>query len=95
MAEQRTRMRIIGDILATTRDDVTDGNGTAVTHLIRHANISHGRLTKILSTLVSQGLLEQSTSAGACRYRISGSGREFLDAYKTFSEFAEGFGLTI
>lgn len=88
-------MRIVTDILASTRDDLTDGNGTAVTHLTRQANISHGRLVKILETLVSQGLLEQNNSARACHYKISRSGREFLDAYKTFSEFAEGFGLVI
>ena len=88
-------MRIIGDILATARDDVTDGNGTVVSHLMRHANISHTRLVKILETLVSRGLLEKSWSSGSHHYKISGSGREFLDAYKTFSEFAEGFGLEI
>ncbi len=88
-------MHIVTDILTSTRDDITDGNGTAVTHLTRHANISHGRLVKILETLVSQGLLEQHNSSRACRYKLSASGREFLDAYKTFSEFAEGFGLSI
>ena len=88
-------MRIVSDILVATRDDITDGNGTAITHLIRHANVSHGRLVKILTTLVSQGLLEQDTKSQARKYKISVSGREFLDAYTTFSEFAEGFGLVI
>lgn len=88
-------MRIVTDILVSTRDDINDGSGTAVTHLTRQANISHGRLTKILGTLVSQGLLEQTDSARACHYKISSSGREFLEAYRSFSEFAEGFGLTI
>ena len=62
---------------------------------IRTANISHGRISKILSNLVSQGLLEQVNSDGALRYKISVSGREFLTAYQTFYKFTSDFGLTI
>ena len=88
-------MKIIGDILTTTRDEVLDDNGASVTYLIRKANVSHVRISKILHGLVSQGLIEQVDSQGACRYKISTSGREFLQAYYTFSNFAENFGLTI
>lgn len=95
MPEHRTRMKIISDILYTTRDDLQDEDGATVTYLIRKANISHGRLSQILKNLVSQGLLEQTSSDGACKYRISPVGREFLDTYKKFSRFSEGFGLTI
>ena len=63
--------------------------------LIRNANISHGRLSRILNNLVSQGLLEQVTSKRSNRYKTSPSGREFLAAYKTFREFSDDFGLTI
>ena len=56
MAEYRTQMKIIGDILSTTRDDLQDENGATVTYLIRKANISHSRISTILKTLVSQGL---------------------------------------
>lgn len=95
MAEYRTHMKIIGDILTTTRDDLADDNGASVTFLIRRANISHVRISRILNNLVSQGLLDQNTSDGACRYRISQTGREFLQAYQSFSKFAENFGLII
>ena len=95
MAEYRTHMKIIGDILYTTRDDLQDGNGSSVTYLIRKANISHARISRILHTLVSQGLLEQTGSTGASKYKISQSGREFLQAYQSFSTFADNFGLTI
>ena len=61
MAEYRTHMKIIGDILATTRDDLQDEDGASVTYLIRKANISHSRISTILKTLVSQGLLEKQT----------------------------------
>ena len=95
MTEYRTHMKIIGDILYTTRDDLQDEEGASVTYLIRKANISHSRISRILKTLVSQGLLEQVESQGANKYRISQTGREFLQAYKTFSSFADNFGLTI
>ncbi len=95
MAEYRTHMKIIGDILTTTRDDLIDDDGAGVTYLIRKANISHVRISRILNNLVSQGLLEQNTSQGSCRYRISQNGREFLQAYQTFSKFVENFGLAI
>ena len=88
-------MKIIGDILTTARDDLADDSGASVTYLIRKANISHVRISRILNNLVSQGLLEQNTSDGACRYRISDTGREFLQAYHSFSKFAENFGLVI
>ncbi len=95
MAEYRTHMKIIGDILSTTRDDLQDDDGASVTYLIRKANISHSRISRILKTLVSQGLLEQVESQGTNRYKISQTGREFLQAYRTFSTFADNFGLTI
>lgn len=95
MTEYRTHMKIIGDILLTTRDDLQDEDGATVTYLIRKANISHSRISRILKTLVAQDLLEQNEVQGSCKYKISQSGREFLQAYYTFSSFAESFGLTI
>lgn len=95
MAEYRTHMKIIGDILATTRDDLQDEDGASVTYLIRKANISHSRISTILKTLVTQGLLEKTDNRGSNRYKISGSGREFLQAYYTFTNFADNFGLVI
>ena len=95
MAEYRTHMKIIGDILSTTRDDLQDEDGATVTYLIRKANISHSRISRILKTLVTQGLLERVESDNSNKYKISQSGREFLQAYKTFSSFADNFGLTI
>ncbi|HET6458096.1 MAG TPA: winged helix-turn-helix domain-containing protein [Nitrosopumilaceae archaeon] len=94
-ATYRTHMSIIGDILTTTRDEVPDETGASVTYLIRKANISYGRISKILETLVQQGLLEQTNSDRACKYKISSRGREFLQAYRGFREFAETFGLRI
>ena len=95
MAEYRTHMKIIGDILSTTRDDLQDEDGATVTYLIRKANISHSRISRILKTLVSQGLLERIDSQGSNKYKISQNGREFLQAYNSFTKFADNFGLNI
>ena len=59
MPEHRTQIKIIGEILDTTTNEIDEYEGTTITHIIRKANISHGRLSTILHTLVSQGLLEQ------------------------------------
>ena len=95
MVAYRTHMKIIGDILVTTKDEIETDDGASVTFLIRKANVSHVRISKILNNLVSQGLLEQIDSKGACKYKISPIGREFLNAYQTFNKFADNFGLTI
>ena len=95
MAEHRTQIKIIGEILDTTTYEIDEYEGATITHIIKNANISHGRLSMILNTLISQGLLEQVNSKRSHRYKISASGREFLVAYKTFMEFSDYFGLTI
>ena len=95
MPQYRTQIKIISEILDTPTNEIDEYEGTTITHIIRKANISHGRLSTILNTLVSQGLLEQVNSKRSFRYKISQSGREFLVAYKTFREFSDDFGLTI
>ena len=95
MGTYRKQIQIVGDILNAAEELTIDQNGAPITKLIQKANISHARISKILTNLVSQGLLEQVDSKRACRYKISMSGRDFLKEYKTFSEFTDNFGLTI
>ena len=95
MVGHRTQIKIVGEILDTATQEIDEYEGTTITHIIKKANISHGRLSRILNNLVSQGLLEQVTSKRSYRYKTSPSGREFLVAYKTFREFSDDFGLTI
>ena len=95
MTEHRTQLKIVGEILDTAMHEIDEQEGATVTHIIKSANIPHGRLSTILNNLVSQGLLEQVNSKRSYRYKISSSGREFLIAYKTFREFSDDFGLSI
>ncbi len=95
MVTYRTKIEIIGDILVSVQEKTIEQDGASIMHLIRYANISHGRLSKILSNLVSQGLLEQVNSDRAYKYRISVVGKDFLSEYKKFNKFTSDFGLTI
>ena len=95
MVNYRTKIEIVGDILTSAQENTTEQDGASIMQIIRHANIPHGRLSKILSNLVSQGLLEQVNSQRACKYRISGKGKDFLNEYKKFNKFTSDFGLTI
>ena len=96
MAGYRTRIEIIADILATARDYPEDEYGTTVTYLLKRTNMSHPRITGTLKMLVRQGLMEMDGHASATnRYRISSNGREFLQAYRTFTEFASDYGLNL
>lgn len=93
VAEHRAQIEVIGDILSTASDQTEEGAG--VTSLIRNANVPHARISGMLGTLVSRGLLERSAGGGRARYRISMSGRQFLREYRAFREFADSFGLSI
>ena len=49
MGLYRTQIVIVTDILDVAQEDTFDKDGVSVTNLIRKANISHGRLRKILN----------------------------------------------
>ena len=49
MASYRTHIKIVGEILDTTMDGIDEHDGTTITHLIRKANVSHGRISLILN----------------------------------------------
>ena len=78
MATYRTHISIVGQILDSTTGEIDEDDGANITHLIRNANISHGRLSKILNNLVSQGLLEQVNSQRSCRYKLVQVGENFF-----------------
>ncbi|MDA0756223.1 MAG: winged helix DNA-binding protein [Crenarchaeota archaeon] len=95
MGPYRNQIQIVGDILVAAEELTIDQDGAPITKLIQKANISHSRISKILTNLVSQGLLEQVDSKQARRYKISMSGKDFLREFKRYSEFTDNFGLSI
>ncbi len=95
MAQYRTQVRIIADVLSTARDMNTEGNGVGITMLLRRGNLSYTRMTKLISELVGSGLLEELAAENVAKYRISPKGLQFLSAYSQFEEFAQSFGLRL
>jgi predicted transcriptional regulator len=95
MAQYRTQVRIIADVLSTARDMNTEGEGVGITTLLRKGNMSYTRMTKLLSELVGAGLLLQTNSEKISKYTISNKGIEFLGAYSNFENFAQSFGLRL
>ncbi|MFQ5940220.1 MAG: winged helix-turn-helix domain-containing protein [Nitrososphaerales archaeon] len=89
----RSHFQIIADILNTARDYNDGGSGVSITLLIRKANISYGRITKILARLVDAGLMQEIPEDRTCKYKISERGMAFLQAYTKFHDFVESFGL--
>lgn len=95
MTIYRTQVRIIADILEAARSGGLGYEGVGVTLLLRKANLSYARLTKILKELISSGLIEEIDSDKANKYRISSRGLEYLQVYSKFEEFATTFGLRL
>lgn len=95
MAQYRTQMRIIADVLSTAKEMNVEGNGVGITTLLRKGNMSYSRMTKLISELVGSGLLVELSGEKASRYMISEKGMRFLAAYKNFEDFAQSFGLRL
>ena len=95
MAQYRTQVRIIADVLITARDMNTEGNGVGITALLRRGNMSYTRMSKLLSELVGSGLLTELSGDRISKYKISDKGIQFLKAYHSFEDFAQSFGLRL
>ncbi len=86
-------MQIVGDLLTATEESGQAGIKT--TTLITKANLSHPRLTKLLSNLTGTGLINKIEFDGTNTFVITPKGRKYLESYSRFSDFAESFGLEI
>ena len=95
MAQYRTQVKIIADVLTTAKDMNTEGSGVGITTLLRRGNMSYTRMTKLLSELVGSGLLVELNNEKISKYMISDRGLQFLAAYSQFEDFAQSFGLRL
>ncbi len=93
MASYRTSMQIIGDLLTAT--EYSGQEGIKTTALISKANLSHPRLSKFLSNLTGSGLINKIEFDGKHTFVITPKGRQYLESYKKFANFAESFGLDL
>ena len=93
MASYRTSMQIVGDLLTVTKESGQDGIKT--TALISKANLSHSRLSKLLTNLIGTDLVNKIEFDGKHTFVITQKGRQYLELYQKFSTVAESFGLEL
>lgn len=93
MMSYRHQVRIVSDVLFAVKEGHQDGVGIA--QLMRKANLSYVRATKIIVELVNVGLIEEVRMEKFAKYKITPAGLEYLEVYEQFSEFAKNFGLLI
>ncbi len=93
MANYRTSMQIVADLLTTTEQSGQEGIKT--TSLLTKANLSHSRLAKFIENLTGAGLINRIEFDGKNTFVITPKGRQYLESYKKFSEISESFGLEL
>ncbi|MFQ5940236.1 MAG: DUF4364 family protein [Nitrososphaerales archaeon] len=89
----RNGTQIVGDVLRVTNDFGLEG--VNITLLLRKANLSYSRLSRIAKQLMSAGLLEEKVEEGKRLYHITEKGKEYLKTYDQFESLATSFGLEL
>jgi predicted transcriptional regulator len=86
MVNYRSSTQIVADLLVATEESGQEGIKT--THLLTKANLSHTRLTKFIENLTGE-------YDGKNTFVITPKGRQYLESYEQFSNFAGSFGLEL
>ncbi len=89
----RKSTQIVADLLIATEQSGQEGIRT--THLLAKANLPHSRLIKLIENLTGSGLINKIEFDGKNTFVITQKGRQYLESYEKFSNFAESFGLEI
>ncbi|GIU71147.1 MAG: hypothetical protein KatS3mg003_0626 [Candidatus Nitrosocaldaceae archaeon] len=93
LSSYRNGVRIVGDVLRIVND--FGSQGINITQLLRKANLSYNRLSKLSRQLVTAGLIEEKNEDGKHVYLITEKGREYLSMYQRFEEMTNSFGLEL
>ncbi len=93
MISYRTSMQILGDLLTATEQSGQEGIKT--TALISKANLPHSRLSKLLSNLTGNGLINKIEFDGKHTFVITPKGRQYLESYVKFIKLVQTFGLQL
>ena len=86
-------MQIVGDLLTAAEESGQEGIKT--TALISKANVPHSRLSKLVSNLISSGLINKIEFDGKHTFVITQKGRQYLESYAKFANIAQSFGLEL
>ncbi len=93
MVTYRKHTQIVADLLTATCESGQDGIKT--THLLTKANLPYSRLTKFVENLTGAGLINKIEYDGKNTFVITPKGRQYLESYEKFANFAESFGLDL
>ncbi len=93
MVTYRNSTQIVGDLLTVTEQSGQEGIKT--TRLLSKANLPHSRLTKFIENLTGAGLINKIEYDGKNTFVITPKGRQYLESYEKFSNFATSFGLEL
>ena len=74
--KNRTKVDMTYNILSTAK------NGALKTHLMREANLNSMQITKMLDTLVSNGLIYVANDKNYSLYRTTSTGEQFIISYE-------------
>ncbi len=89
----RKSTQIVADLLTATEQSGQEGIRT--THMLAKANLPHSRLIKLIENLTGSGLINKIEFDGKNTFVITQKGRQYLESYEKFANFAESFGLEI
>jgi len=93
MVTYRKHMQIVADLLIATEQSGQEGIQT--TRLLSKANLPHSRLTKFIENLTGAGLINKIKYDGKNTFVITPKGRQYLESYEKFANFAGSFGLDL
>lgn len=90
MAEKRTRLDIIGDMLWAVTNK---GGRIKPTHLMYKSNMSHRQMKPYLEELIEKSFIKR-TKSDNCKYIIiTQKGYDFINRLREIKEFEKAFGL--
>lgn len=90
--EYRSKACIYFDIL---NQIVKEEGRAGPTRILYGANLSHDRLMKHLTQLISLGLVVEEKEDERILYSITEKGMNFIREFRRIQEFAKAFGISI
>ena len=90
MAGKRTRIDIIGDMLASILER---GGKIKPTHLMYKSNLAHGQMVSYLDELVEKSFIKKMKKGNNEYIIITDKGCELVQKLREIKEFENTFGL--
>ncbi|MCJ8306554.1 MAG: transcriptional regulator [Nitrosopumilus sp.] len=91
MVAYRNSTQIISQLLIATKESGQEGIRTG--SLLSKSNLSHGRMSNFVNSLIGSGLINKIEYDGKNTFVITEKGKTYLEEYQRFSSIASSFGL--